>query len=224
MDRRSGSGSMEARSLFPAHAGMDRGLGSLPREPHHCSPHTRGWTDAEPVLISAAPAVPRTRGDGPYETYLIDQVIVPVPRTRGDGPGSGACRQQRMDHCSPHTRGWTVTLPASTTLTNACSPHTRGWTCAILSMWTGSPTCSPHTRGWTGEQSMTSTPQADTSINTLDLDVRLGRLEAGQEALKASLDEVRSDLKFLLRFAWGATAVVTLLVVVVPVALTLAKP
>ncbi len=71
---------------------------------------------------------------------------------------------------------------------------------------------------------MTSTPQADTSINTLDLGVRLGRLEAGQEALKASLDEVRSDLKFLLRFAWGATAVVTLLVVVVPVALTLAKP
>ncbi len=74
-----------------------------------------------------------------------------------------------------------------------------------------------------GEQSMTSTPQVDTSINTLDLGVRLGRLEAGQEALKASLDEVRSDLKFLLRFAWGATAVVTLLVVVVPVALTLAK-
>ncbi len=71
---------------------------------------------------------------------------------------------------------------------------------------------------------MTSTPQADTSINTLDLGVRLGRLEAGQEALKASLDEVRSDLKFLLRFAWGATAVVMLLVVVVPVALTLAKP
>ncbi|MXX08778.1 MAG: hypothetical protein F4099_02250 [Synechococcus sp. SB0673_bin_10] len=71
---------------------------------------------------------------------------------------------------------------------------------------------------------MTSTPQADTSINTLDLGVRLGRLEAGQEALKASLDEVRGDLKFLLRFAWGATAVIALLVVVVPVALALAKP
>ena len=68
---------------------------------------------------------------------------------------------------------------------------------------------------------MTSTPQADTSINTLDLGVRLGRLEAGQEALKASLDEVRSDLKFLLRFAWGATAVIALLVVAVPVVLTL---
>ncbi len=78
---------------------------------------------------------------------------------------------------------------------------------------------------------MTSTPQVDTSINTLDLGVRLGRLEAGQEALKASLGdvrqdlkEVRQDLKFLLRFAWGATAAIALLVVVVPVALMLAKP
>ncbi len=53
--------------------------------------------------------------------------------------------------------------------------------------------------------------------------VRLGRLEAGQEALKASLGDVRQDLKFLLRFAWGATAVIALLVVVVPVAFTLAK-
>lgn len=47
------------------------------------------------------------------------------------------------------------------------------------------------------------------------LGVRLGRLEAGQEALKASLGDVRQDLKdvrqdlkFLLRFAWGATAVI----------------
>lgn len=78
---------------------------------------------------------------------------------------------------------------------------------------------------------MTSTPQTDTSINTLDPGVRLGRLEAGQEALKASLGdvrqdlkEVRQDLKFLLRFAWGATAVIALLVVVVPVALMLAQP
>ena len=70
---------------------------------------------------------------------------------------------------------------------------------------------------------MTSTPQADTSINALDLGVRLGRLEAGQEALKASLGDVRQDLKFLLRFTWGATSVIMLLVVVVPVVLTLAK-
>ena len=77
---------------------------------------------------------------------------------------------------------------------------------------------------------MTSTPQADTSINTLDLGVRLGRLEAGQEALKASLGDVRQDLKevrqnlkFLLRFAGDATSVIVLLVVVVPVALMLAK-
>ena len=71
---------------------------------------------------------------------------------------------------------------------------------------------------------MTSTPQVDTSINTLDLGVRLGRLEAGQEALKAGLGDVSQDLKFLLRFAWGATAVIALLVVVVPVALMLAEP
>ncbi len=77
---------------------------------------------------------------------------------------------------------------------------------------------------------MTSTPQTDTSINALDLGVTLGRLEAGQEALKADvgdvrqdLKEVRQDIKFLLRFAWGATAVIALLVVVVPVALTLAE-
>ena len=66
---------------------------------------------------------------------------------------------------------------------------------------------------------MTSTPQADTSINALGLGVRLGRLEAGQEALKASLGDVRQDLKFLLRFTWGATSVIALLVVVVPVVL-----
>ena len=78
---------------------------------------------------------------------------------------------------------------------------------------------------------MATTPHADTSINTLDLGVRLGRLEAGQESLHASLHEVRSDvkeaksdIKYLLRLAWGATAVIALLVVVVSVALTLVKP
>ena len=78
---------------------------------------------------------------------------------------------------------------------------------------------------------MTTTPHADTSINTLDLGVRLGRLEAGQESQHASLHEVRSDvkeaksdIKSLLRLAWGATAVIALLVVVAPVALTLVTP
>lgn len=76
---------------------------------------------------------------------------------------------------------------------------------------------------------MTSTPEADTSINTFDLGVRLGRLEAGQEALKDSLGEVkatlgkvRNSLAFLL-LAWVAMAAVALLVVA-PMALTLAKP
>ena len=78
---------------------------------------------------------------------------------------------------------------------------------------------------------MTTTPHADTSINTMDLGVSQGRLEAGQESLHASLHEVRndvkeakSDIKFLLKFAWGATAVIALLVVTVPVVLTLVKP
>ena len=71
---------------------------------------------------------------------------------------------------------------------------------------------------------MTTTPRADTSINTLDLGVRLGRLEAGQESLHASLHEAKGDIKLLLRFAWGATAVIALLVVAVPVALMLFTP
>ena len=71
---------------------------------------------------------------------------------------------------------------------------------------------------------MTTTPHADTSINTLDLGVRLGRLEAGQESLHASLHEVKDDVKLLLKFAWGATAVIALVVVLVPVALTLVTP
>ena len=67
----------------------------------------------------------------------------------------------------------------------------------------------------------TTVPHADTSINTFDLGVRLGQLEAGQKSLHVSLHEVKGDIKFLLKFALGATAVIALLVVLVPVVLML---
>ena len=74
---------------------------------------------------------------------------------------------------------------------------------------------------------MTTTPQADNSINTLDLGVRLGKLEAGQEALqvgqedlKTAVGKVSEDVKTLLRFMWGASAVVALAALAIALALT----
>ena len=74
---------------------------------------------------------------------------------------------------------------------------------------------------------MASTPQTDNSINALDLGVRLGRLEAGLDAVQKDLAEakteraeIRQDIKGLLKFMWGATAVIALVVaVVIPLAI-----
>ena len=74
---------------------------------------------------------------------------------------------------------------------------------------------------------MTTTPQADNSVNTLDLVMKLGRLEAGQEALQVGQDDLKTavgkiceDIKTLLRFMWGVYAVLAVAVVVIPLALT----
>ena len=95
----------------------------------------------------------------------------------------------------------------------------------------------------------TSPPERATGITSLELGFRLGRLEAGQEALKASQEALKAsqeagferlernmktlemdmktdmktlekDIRLLLRFFWGAAAVIGLLVVLVPVGIT----
>ena len=110
---------------FPAHAGMDRSLGSrcfpglgFPRTrgdgpgtaPSEStlapvSPHTRGWTHATPRRAGGLIGFPAHAGMDPGRD-LTDRQSSGFPRTRGDGPshGNGCLRQGRV---SPHTRGWT---------------------------------------------------------------------------------------------------------------------
>ena len=92
--------------VFPAHAGMDRGVRSSAAGVSPCSPHTRGWTAIRAATVGARLGVPRTRGDGPerWPSGCWSYTVFPahagmdrpgqcpcrshgrVPRTRGDGP------------------------------------------------------------------------------------------------------------------------------------------
>ena len=158
-----------ATALFPAHAGMDRGVCGQWCCWWCCSPHTRGWTG---------------KGGERHGTILLFPAHAGMDRTSGHQSGGGARlfpahagmdrptwqRRRQQSPCSPHTRGWTVKgrffvqevfglFPAHAGMDRGklfqplegvrCSPHTRGWTALPLVRWCFLTHCSPHTRGWT---------------------------------------------------------------------------
>ena len=189
MDRRWWIVSRPCWSLFPAHAGMDRAPSLPSGQSSACSPHTRGWTELKDHFLTyCTTCSPHTRGWTDDHHHRQDPTQA-VPRTRGDGPvatrrgqdagelfpaHAGMDRRRfgfelRVQNCSPHTRGWTVSRRASRFRRPCCSPHTRGWTVAarakaspqmlfpahagmdrrLCAAPRGHIACSPHTRGWT---------------------------------------------------------------------------
>ena len=119
------SGRVEPGQGFPAHAGMDPSRGF--------------WT-------TAAPGLPRTRGDGPAAVRNALTAFQASPHTRGwtrpgvaghvrdrgfpahAGMDPARSRSRRNARRLPRTRGdGPLTAPRGT-LESAASPHTRGWT------------------------------------------------------------------------------------------------
>ena len=171
---------------FPAHAGMDpdytRGTASsrrLPRtrgdgppaplsaaQPVSASPHTRGWTAAEPPVPAVAHGFPAHAGMdlAPIETGDPRRRL---PRTRGDGPDAWVWNPA-VQEASPHTRGWTPRsgvipgrpggFPAHAGMDRAPRrgatmksrlPRTRGDGPDVCEPAAEGLVASPHTRGWT---------------------------------------------------------------------------
>ena len=115
-----------SRSGFPAHAGMDprlrldrrpdpgfprtRGDGPVlpyqPAGPCSVSPHTRGWTPAEPALLAGTRGFPAHAGMDPCGPAPAP-TATRFPRTRGDGPVLDQ-KEAEKPAVSPHTRGWTL--------------------------------------------------------------------------------------------------------------------
>ena len=171
---------------FPAHAGMDprrscawpagcrlpRTRGDGPQPSQLCtramraSPHTRGWTPADALLVLPRRGFPAHAGmdpAGPSRRTFGSR----LPRTRGDGPLSriGLLLAQTA---SPHTRGWTrpgrrllladLGFPAHAGMDPlTCSyvsgpgrlPRTRGDGPVRAGQFVVPRGASPHTRGWT---------------------------------------------------------------------------
>ena len=116
-----------ARSVFPAHAGMDRPEG-------RCDGCGRSF--------------PRARGDGPLSLPVIAKLTRGFPRARGDGPSAEAAKYG-ADRFSPRTRGWTA--PARCLLmTDRRFPRARGDGPERRTMKRTNSPFSPRTRGWTG--------------------------------------------------------------------------
>ena len=171
---------------FPAHAGMDRSRTRsaactmrLPRTrgdgPDHvkpsssrigASPHTRGWTRRDLLLGVRPRGFPAHAGMDP--TRRTARATWPrLPRTRGDGPGVFLLVLADAE-ASPHTRGWTPSLPRARRGTRGFPAHagmdpeprpapqgrgrlprTRGDGPSPASRSANVITASPHTRGWT---------------------------------------------------------------------------
>ena len=118
-------------SGFPAHAGMDPPVKTVPRKcsglprtrgdgPRGCirpsrglaaSPHTRGWTRVRVRRAAHGGGFPAHAGMDPWQC-LPRQIPGWLPRTRGDGPVSAVSSHPGRG-ASPHTRGWTLPGPRS---------------------------------------------------------------------------------------------------------------
>ena len=154
--RRDGGRGPERRG-FPAHAGMDPGIGGSPTggtgfprtrgdgpSRHSAgapacevSPHTRGWTlpvDRWRVVEYGFPAHAGMDPDMPAPPSANAR----FPRTRGDGPR----REESEPHAqgvSPHTRGWTLGRPRR-------APHDEGFPAHAGMDPSSLPTCTPTAR------------------------------------------------------------------------------
>ena len=146
--RRDGGRGPERRG-FPAHAGMDPGIGGSPTggtgfprtrgdgpSRHSAgapacevSPHTRGWTlpvDRWRVVEYGFPAHAGMDPDMPAPPSANAR----FPRTRGDGPR----REESEPHAQPGSAGFPRTRGDGPSVglvvrhTMRVSPHTRGWT------------------------------------------------------------------------------------------------
>ena len=73
------------------------------------SPHTRGWTLATDWRRHRRRGFPAHAGMDPAPTCLL-RTRWWLPRTRGDGPQNSATRSP-LPSASPHTRGWTCSIP-----------------------------------------------------------------------------------------------------------------
>ena len=116
----------QAKTGFPAHAGMDRGQAAatsgpigFPRtrgdgpdsllptgETERVSPHTRGWTPPRRHPRSPLAGFPAHAGMDPAGARWR-QGCAGFPRTRGDGPVDPSLGSD-FHEVSPHTRGWTL--------------------------------------------------------------------------------------------------------------------
>ncbi len=119
---------LDPRTVFPAHAGMDR-CRRAGRRVRHCfprtrgdgpffeaanenartfSPHTRGWTDTGGRAVFECRVFPAHAGmDRVHFGFAWCQKC--FPRTRGDGPATERTTLSCPEF-SPHTRGWTGPL------------------------------------------------------------------------------------------------------------------
>ena len=171
---------------FPAHAGMDPGtvtatrcsfglprtrgdgprLARRRRRRRTASPHTRGWTLPQAPPAKVERGFPAHAGMDPF--HRVDQAEQPrLPRTRGDGPFF-AFDSPPGDEASPHTRGWTPSVPSAAERragfpahagmdptgpswagSRSGLPRTRGDGPEALSPASRPRAASPHTRGWT---------------------------------------------------------------------------
>ena len=140
------------------------------------SPHTRGWTRGHRGGAAPRPGFPAHAGMDP-QPAPPSETTRRLPRTRGDGPGDTFLRLQR-GRASPHTRGWTRAgvaghvrghgFPAHAGMDPLCDtcgrvlprlPRTRGDGPGRPIPPAGVVRASPHTRGWTpGRPSMRTSP------------------------------------------------------------------
>ncbi len=130
-----------------------------------CSPHPRGWSRNRRAPASCPGMLPAPAGMVPRTSAPAGRPP-PAPRTRGDGP-FGTWLPQPVPACSPHPRGWShrecpVALgrtllpapagmvPSSPRRTSRCrpAPRTRGDGPSKRRCSPTSSPCSPHLRGW----------------------------------------------------------------------------
>ena len=160
------SAAADGRGRLPRTRGDGPGGGTCARWAAGASPHTRGWTRPPPHRRRRPHGFPAHAGMDPTATKRRSSGAR-LPRTRGDGPwetGFGAC----AGLASPHTRGWTQRgrylpvsrqgFPAHAGMDPArCRssrrrrglPRTRGDGPRDGTPAVGMPKASPHTRGWT---------------------------------------------------------------------------
>ncbi len=157
------------RGRAPGSAPRTRGDGPgwvIGRRPAHlCSPHPRGWSPVHRCSGHRDGLLPAPAGMVPsgLTTHTLRRA---APRTRGDGPAN-TFAWPKTSSCSPHPRGWSqgigvqgrqiALLPAPAGMVprrrrrRRCgrpAPRTRGDGPPTTPPEASTAGCSPHPRGW----------------------------------------------------------------------------